>query len=82
MNPDKIKELRKVVKNNIIRYTVVTECGDTYHVAQVVNADYYRETIYFIMNGRPCLVRECLIPINKLPEPNFEKFIEGDRINQ
>lgn len=73
---DRILTQEKTISKNIVFYLIFTESGDHYRVIQILRPKDYCETIYFIRNGIPVVMRQTYLPLNKFPTPNFQQYIE------
>lgn len=73
---DRIVDRHKSISKNVVIYLLRTETGEHYRVIQLLRREDYVESIYFIHSGVPTLMRQVYLPLNKFPEPDFEKFIE------
>jgi hypothetical protein len=73
---DRIVDRTKAISKDAVIHLLRTESGEHYRVIQLLRRNDYCESIYFVRDGFPQLLRKIYLPLNKVPEPNFEKFIE------
>lgn len=82
---DKIIERTKRVANNTIIHLLRTESGDTFRVIQILHKEYYSESIYFVKNKIPILMRQEILLMSQVEirrQNNFEDFVQYGPIEE
>ncbi len=78
---DKIEKYTKKLLPHLIVHSITTQDGLDYQVLHWLKKKEFVESIFFLSDVGPVLLRRVTLPLSARVTPDFRRFIEGDRIS-